>query len=114
VGTSAQQRSRAEEQKERIERIGAEREADLEQLDLLAKDERKQFEADKAVEGQIGDFRIGDLERLCPHVSRDMVRVVLRQLRVAGVVACLGHGPGAIWRRKAAVARRRGNTSKKG
>ena len=69
---------------------------------------------EQAVEGQIGDFRLGDLERLCPHVSRDMIRLVLGQLRRAGRVECLGRGPGAIWRVKGAlVARRRRSTLKK-
>ena len=54
-----------------------------------------------------GDFTLAELERTCPGVSRDMVRRVLRELKKAGKVACLGRGPGAAWRRK-------GNTPKKG
>jgi len=53
-----------------------------------------------------GDFTLGDLERACPGVSRDMVRRVLRDLQKSGKVLCLGRGPGAPWRRK-------GNTPKK-
>lgn len=60
-----------------------------------------------AVEAFPGEFTLADIERACPGVSRDMIRRVLRHLRRAGRVGCLGRGPGAPWRR-------RGNTSKKG
>jgi len=46
------------------------------------------------------DFTLGDLERACPEVSRDMVRRVLRDLKAANEVECLGRGPGARWRKK--------------
>ena len=52
-----------------------------------------------AIEAFPGQFTLGDLERACPGVSRDMIRHVLRDLRRAGWVACLGRGPGAPWRR---------------
>lgn len=60
-----------------------------------------------AVEACPGDFTLGDLERVCPGVSRDMVRRVLRQLQKARKVECLGRGPGAPWRKK-------GNNFKRG
>lgn len=47
-----------------------------------------------------GDFTLSDLERACPEVSRDMVRRVLRDLKAANRVECLGKGPGARWRKK--------------
>jgi Fic family protein len=47
-----------------------------------------------------GEFGITDLERLCPGVSRDMIRLVLRTQKTAGRVECLGRGPGAKWRKK--------------
>ncbi len=53
----------------------------------------------EAVRAFRGDFTLGDLERACPEVSRDMVRRVLRNLKAAGEVECLGKGPGARWRR---------------
>src|SRR5215210_390835 len=53
-----------------------------------------------AVESLKEPFTIGDLERACPGVSRDMVRRVLRQLKEAGRVEPLGRGPGAQWRKK--------------
>ena len=53
----------------------------------------------EAVRAFQGDFTLGDLERACPEVSRDMVRRVLRDLKAASEVECLGKGPGARWRR---------------
>lgn len=60
-----------------------------------------------AVSGFPGEFTVSSLERACPGVSRDMIRRVLRDLRQAKKVECLGRGPGAPWRR-------RGNTAKRG
>ena len=40
------------------------------------------------------------LEKACPGVSRDMVRLVLRDLRANGEIECLGRGPGAPWRKR--------------
>ena len=53
-----------------------------------------------AIDACPGDFTLAELERACPGVSRDMVRRILRDLRKAGKVVCLGRGPGAAWRRK--------------
>ena len=55
---------------------------------------------DRALETLTGDFGITDLERLCPSVSRDMIRLLLRNLKEAGRIECLGRGPGAKWRKK--------------
>ena len=52
-----------------------------------------------AIETISGDFGITDLERLCPGVSRDMIRRLLRDLKAAKQVECLGRGPGAKWRK---------------
>jgi Fic family protein len=54
-----------------------------------------------------GEFTLGDIEKACPGVSRDMVRRVLRQLQKSRQVECMGRGPGAAWRKK-------GNTLKRG
>ena len=49
---------------------------------------------------QTSEFTIADIEHTCPGVSRDMIRVVLQQLRKDGVVECLSRGgAGAPWRR---------------
>ena len=45
-------------------------------------------------------FRIAELERLCPGVTRDMIRVVLKQLREDGIVWCDGAGRNAVWRKR--------------
>jgi Fic family protein len=52
-------------------------------------------------------FTLGELERQCPGVSRDMVRRVVREMAKTGQVRSLGRGPGAKWERK-------GNTLKRG
>lgn len=62
---------------------------------------------ESAVAAFSGNFTLSDLERVCPGISRDMVRRVLRDLQKAGKVECLGRGPGAAWRRN-------GNTLKRG
>jgi len=54
----------------------------------------------EAVRSFQGEFTLGDLERACPEVSRDMVRRVLRELKAASEVECLGKGPGARWRKR--------------
>ena len=47
-----------------------------------------------------GEFTISELEQVCPGVSRDMVRTVLREQQKQGQVECRGHGPAATWRKK--------------
>ncbi len=46
------------------------------------------------------DFTLSDLERACPGVSRDMIRIVLRNLQKSKKVECLGRGPGAVWQKR--------------
>ena len=53
------------------------------------------------------DFTMADLEKACPGVSRDMIRMVLRNLQEIKKVVYLGRGPGAKWKK-------RGNTLKRG
>lgn len=53
----------------------------------------------QAIESQIGEFAVSDIEKLCPGVSRDMVRVVFRQLQKEGKIKCLGKGQSARWKR---------------
>lgn len=48
---------------------------------------------------QVAAFAISDVERACPGVGRDMVRVVLRQLRDEGLLVSSGVGRAAKWRR---------------
>lgn len=51
-----------------------------------------------AVERRITPFRISDLEKDCPGVSRERIRMVLRQLKEQGKLEITGRGPGARWR----------------
>lgn len=49
---------------------------------------------------QVGEFSISDIERECPGVSRDMIRVVFRQLQEGKQIVCLGKGKSARWKKK--------------
>ncbi|PCI36399.1 MAG: cell filamentation protein Fic [Elusimicrobia bacterium] len=60
----------------------------------------KTFQIRKAVGHRIKPFAISDIEADCPGTSRDMIRLVLRQLRDAGVISSSGKGRGAKWIRK--------------
>ena len=59
-----------------------------------------------AVKAFAGDFTLSQLERACGGVSRDMVRRVLRDVQRAGMVECVGRGPGALWHRKGTIRKR--------
>lgn len=54
----------------------------------------------QAIFNQAGEFSVSDIERECPGVSRDMIRVVFRQLQYEKKIICLGKGKSARWRRK--------------
>ena len=45
-----------------------------------------------------GGFKMVDLERACPNVTRDMIRVVLNQLKKERKVHCEGFGGAAFWK----------------
>ncbi|BAO30829.1 Fic family protein [Sulfuritalea hydrogenivorans] len=47
-----------------------------------------------------GEFSFGELEQACPGVSRDMIRLVLRERQAEGTLVCEGRGPAARWRKK--------------
>jgi Fic family protein len=50
---------------------------------------------------QLGaSFTIAELEQACPGVSRDMIRIVLREQQKQGAVECVGRGPAAAWWKK--------------
>lgn len=46
---------------------------------------------------KITPFSISDLERELPGISRDMIRLVLRQLRDKQKISPIGKGRGAKW-----------------
>jgi len=52
-----------------------------------------------AIGTQQGEFRLADIERLCPGVGRDWIRALLAQIRKDGKVTCAGRGVAARWRR---------------
>lgn len=54
-------------------------------------------------------FSISDIERLCPSVSRDMIRVILNRLRKEGHLYCKGTGRGALWEKRGNSSIKRGN-----
>jgi Fic family protein len=58
-----------------------------------------------ALENLQGPFGIADVERLCPNVSRDMIRVILNRRRKEGRLEVLGRGRDAKWR---PIGRKRG------
>jgi Fic family protein len=47
---------------------------------------------------QPGEFRLVDIERNCPGVGREWIRVLLADLKKKRQVTCQGKGPGARWR----------------
>lgn len=51
----------------------------------------------RAAQKHLAPFAISDIEADCPGVSRDMIRVVLRQLRDEGLIAAQGRGRAAKW-----------------
>jgi len=54
-----------------------------------------------AIGRKLGPFRISDIQKECPGVSLDMVRLILKNLRLSGKVKCLGRGQNAEWERTA-------------
>lgn len=52
-----------------------------------------------AIREQPADFRLIDIERICPGVSREWIRKLISQLRTNGEIGCRGRGPAARWRR---------------
>jgi hypothetical protein len=62
----------------------------------------------QAIRSQSGEFRLADIERVCPGVGRDWIRVLLAGLKRKGELASRGRGPAARWR----VVRNKGSTSK--
>jgi len=61
-----------------------------------------------AVLSFVGEFGLSDVERVCPGVSRDMVRRVLQEMQRAGKIECLGKGRSAKWLNRV-ITRKKGN-----
>jgi Fic family protein len=52
----------------------------------------------KAVLRQTGIFSISDIEKECPWITRDWIRLVLREMKVEKLIVLQGKGRGAKWR----------------
>ncbi|MBF0359365.1 MAG: Fic family protein [Oligoflexia bacterium] len=52
-----------------------------------------------AINKQAGKFAIGQIQKSCPGSSVDMIRKVLKDLKKAGKVECLGRGKDAYWKK---------------
>jgi len=64
---------------------------------------------EQAIERLPSTFSISDLERACPSISRDMIRVVLNRLRKEGRLLCKGTGRNALWEKRGNNQPKRGN-----
>ena len=64
---------------------------------------------EETIENIPSSFSISDVERLCPSVSRDMIRVILNRLRNEGRLTCSGTGRGALWEKRGNNFFKRGN-----
>lgn len=53
----------------------------------------------KAIDKQIGDFTMADIQKDYPSISRDMIRLVFRQLQKERRIRCLGKGKAAMWQK---------------
>ncbi len=67
---------------------------------VFREDSSKTDQIKAYVNKAVKPFSISEIERACPNVSRDMIRLVLRELRDAGIVSSTGMGRGARWVRK--------------
>lgn len=50
------------------------------------------------IQNMVPPFSISDIERSCPSISRDTIRMVLRQMREEGSIIAIGKGRGAKWK----------------
>jgi Fic family protein len=75
---------------------------------IKAKGAKSSF-VEQAVENMPETFRISDIERACPDVGRDMIRVVLNKLRKQGRLASSGTGRSAVWNKRGNKQAKRGN-----
>ena len=71
------------------ERAGRERPVRGSKADLIA----------YVLEHVASPFGIADTERLCPNVSREMIRIVMNRWRKQGRLEILGRGRDPRWRR---------------
>ena len=53
-----------------------------------------------AIRGLPSRFALVDVEAVCPGVSRDMVRKILKDMQEQQAIVCSGRGPGAVWEKR--------------
>ncbi len=53
----------------------------------------------QAIASFAGEFHVTELQKRCPEVSLDMIRKILKDMRLDSRVKCLGRGKHAKWRR---------------
>lgn len=53
----------------------------------------------QAIEKQVGEFTLSDIERDCPSAGRDMIKIIFRELQKAKRIECLGKGKSAKWKK---------------
>lgn len=53
----------------------------------------------RAIDEMSDAFRAAEIQRLCPGVSIDLIRRVLKNLKSDGRIECLGRGQSAAWRK---------------
>src|SRR3989338_2223493 len=53
----------------------------------------------QAIERQVGEFSLSNIERECPSASRDMIKIIFRELQKAKKIKCLGKGKSAKWKK---------------
>lgn len=51
----------------------------------------------QAIERQVGEFSLGDIARECPGTSREMIKIIFRELKKENRIKCLGKGKSAKW-----------------
>ena len=54
----------------------------------------------ETIENMLGPFAISDIEKSCPSISRETIRLILRQLRDEGSIVSTGKGRNAKWIRQ--------------
>jgi len=52
-----------------------------------------------AIERQVGEFTLADIEKECLSVSREMIKIIFRQEQKAGKIHSLGKGRSAKWQK---------------
>ena len=74
-----------------VERVGDVKAPRGEKRDVVEASISKLLNSKKA------SFTMAELDQMCPGVSRDMVRHVVREQALKGKVECQGRGPGTLW-----------------